>query len=104
MQITASTPTEQPAVAAKTYPDLWIKSIVIRAADDAVAGYAKIETRPYDYTNKVFGPGTAESITTDQLMTAISEVPELATAYGAILAAVEPLRTWVAAQQEEGEQ
>jgi len=98
MQITASTPTEQPARAAKTYGDLWIRSIVIRTPDDGT-GHVKLETRAYDYADSEFGPN-AESITTDKLWQATQEVPEVAAAFAAILAAVEPLRTWVDAQAE----
>jgi|DEB0MinimDraft_10_1074344.scaffolds.fasta_scaffold226597_2 hypothetical protein len=98
MQITASKPTEQPARPAKTYGDLWIRSIVIRTPDDGT-GSVKLETLAYDYASAEFGPN-AESITTDKLWQATQEVPEVAAALTAILAAVEPLRTWVDAQAE----
>ena len=98
MQITASKPTEQPARPAKTYGDLWIRSIVIRTPDDGT-GSVKLETLAYDYASAEFGPN-AESITTDKLWQATQEVPEVAAAFAAILAAVEPLRTWVDAQAE----
>jgi len=98
MKITAKSPTQRAKVTAKTFDDLWIKSVVIRTPDDGT-GYVKLETRAYDYADSEFGPD-AESITTDQLWQATQEVPEVAAAFAAILAAVEPLRTWVDAQAE----
>lgn len=98
MKITAKSPTQRKNVTAKTFDDLWIKSVVIRTPDDGT-GYVKLETRAYDHASAEFGPN-AESITTDQLWQATQEVPEVGAAFAAILAAVEPLRTWVDAQAE----
>jgi hypothetical protein len=95
MAIPASNPTEQAAVEARVYPDLWIKSIVIRTAN-AQQGYIKIETLAYDGATQEISNSRAESITTDKLLEAAAQVPEVAAAYSSILAAVAPLRQWIA--------
>jgi hypothetical protein len=103
MPIPAPTPLaldEVPATAAKTYPDLWLDKIVI-GMPTQTEGFAQIQTRYYDgATGEILTgeQGDAGMIFIRDLPAAIAAVPEVAAAMGAIIAAIEPLRTWQDAQ------
>jgi hypothetical protein len=59
----------------------------------------RIELLPYDPTTQEIGPGTLnQPVYTDQLWQAINEVPEVATAFDAVINCVGPLRSWIEAQ------
>jgi len=91
-------PTTTPPVEEKTFPDLWLSNISIKAPSLA-AGAITIDTIPYNEEEQELGSGQdMVAITTDELWLAVQEVPEVAQAMGAIFAAIDPLRTWVDAR------
>ena len=99
MALQNQTPTTTPAIAEKTLPDLWLSNISI-AAPSLTAGRITIETLPYNESAQELGSGQdMVTISTDELWLAVSEVPEVAQAMGAIFAAIDPLRDWVAARE-----
>ena len=106
MPILAKVAKEVKAVAAvkkKTFPDLWLKRIIIDAATtdsgfiNILTSYFNAETGELDGDPR--GPED-EDIVTNELFAAIQEVPEVAQAYGAILTAVPALRIWIADKEE----
>ena len=99
MPISNPTPTEVAAVPAKTFPHLWIKDLFIRAHTTS-AGAVKIELAPYNANTGEIGPGLSV-VSTEELFLAVQQVPEVAAAYAAVLASVEPLRAWVEARAAE---
>lgn len=87
------------AVPAKEFPHLWISSIHI-GAPSVTKGRINIETLPYNSKTQELGLGKdMVSISTDDLWKAVNDVPEVATAMGAIFLAIEPLRTWVESEK-----
>lgn len=98
MPITNPNPVSVPAVEAKTYPHLWLYNTIVHAPS-TTSGRILIETLPYNADTQEIGSGSdMVAISTDQLWKAVSEVPEVAAAMQAILAAVVPLRTWIDTQ------
>lgn len=94
-------PVEIPATEAKSYPDLWLYNIAVHAPT-IDSGFVRIETLPCNVAEGTIANGDhMVPIQTDQLWAAVNEVPEVQAAMGAILAAVEPLRAWIAAQEPE---
>lgn len=89
-----------PATEEKTYPHLWLYNTIIHAPSTS-GGRILIETLPYNSDKKEIGSGAnMVPIATDKLWQAVEEVPEVKTAMNAIFAAVEPLRAWIAAQNQ----
>jgi hypothetical protein len=82
-----------PASDAKQFPHLWLKNINI-SSNSADKGLIMISTAPYNSQTKEIGNGTAKNIMVRNLWKAVEEVPEVAAAMNAILAAVEPLDAW----------
>lgn len=99
MPLTNPTPVIIPPVEEKQFPHLWLSNIIIHApAIDR--GRVVIETLPYNGTTYEIGSGQdMVSIQTDDLWSAVQEVPEVAQAMGAIFLAIEPLRAWIAAKE-----
>ena len=90
-----------PEIPEKTYPHQWIYNLLVHAPS-AAGGRISIELLPFNGTTGEIGPFSAiETVSTDQLFECFASVPEAATAYGAVLAAVGPIRDWIAAQSEE---
>ena len=88
-------------VAEKVYPHQWIYNLLVHAPTTS-SGRITIELLPFNGTTGEIGPFTnLETVTTEQLFQCFTEVPEAASAYVAVLAAVEPIRQWIAAQSEE---
>ena len=86
-----------PASSQKEFDSLWISQLVIRTlapTDQSGGGLVQIEYLPMSSETFETYP-QMQSISTDQLMRAVSEVPEVAQAMGAILLAVVPLREWI---------
>ena len=104
MPIDNITPVVVPAVSAvpeKTYPHLWLTDIHIQASTNT-QGVVNIQAAPYNGdTLEVAENGPIEVISTDNLWTAVQEVSSVAIAMQAIFDAVEPLKDWIAANQEE---
>ena len=97
---------DQPIVAPpkepKVYPIVWIRNLQIQAHDPTGEGKLYLEIVPMAEDRELLYSGTIE-IKTDTLYQAMNEVPELAQAFGAILAAVKPLKAWIDSQKELGE-
>jgi hypothetical protein len=98
MPIIPDQPIVVPAVPAETYTEQWIYNLVVHSP--AInSGRVQIQLLPFDPTVPKIGPGELlENIETDRLWDAVAEVPEVAAAMQAVLAAVGPLRDWIAAQ------
>lgn len=97
-------PLENPVVVAATsekeFDSLWISQIVIRTlppTDQSGGGLVHIEYLPMSSETFETLP-QVQTISTDKLMQAVAEVPEVAQAMGAILLAVNPLQQWIAEQ------
>jgi hypothetical protein len=85
-----------PETESKVFPHEWIYSLTI-IAPTVSSGKVRFELLPYSAERKEIGPGSlVEVLETHDLFKAVQEVPEVLQAYMAILAAVEPLRSWVA--------
>ena len=84
------------AVPEKTYPHLWLTDIHVQAKTNT-QGSLGIEAVPYNGdTGEVAENSIVDNIYTDNLWTAVQEVPEVAIAMQAIFNAVEPLKAWIA--------
>jgi hypothetical protein len=88
------------AVAEKTYNHLWLTDIHIQASTNT-SGVVNIQAAPYNGDTMEVAPnGSIEMISTDNLWTAVQEVSSVAIAMQAIFDAVEPLKAWIASQEE----
>jgi hypothetical protein len=98
MPIIPEQPIVVPPVPGETYTEQWIYNLVVHSP--AInSGRVQIQLLPFDPTVPKIGPGELlENIETDRLWDAVAEVPEVAAAMQAVLAAVGPLRDWIAAQ------
>jgi len=98
MPIIPDQPIVVPPVPGETYTEQWIYNLVVHSP--AInSGRVQIQLLPFDPTVPKIGPGELlENIETDRLWDAVAEVPEVAAAMQAVLAAVGPLRDWIAAQ------
>lgn len=99
MKITNENPVVIEPVEAKTYPDLWIYGINI-LAPTTTSGRLQIDLLPYNSDKQDIYPGNHETITTDELWSAVVEVPEVAQAMFAIFQAVPALRSWIKKKEE----
>ena len=98
MPIQPDTPIVIPAIPEKTFSEQWVYNLVVHAPT-TTTGNVRIELLPYDPSTKEIGPGTLnQPVYTDKLWEAIKAVPEVATAFQAVIACVGPLRTWIEAQ------
>lgn len=93
-------PVEVPAVAAKTFDSLWLYSLSALMPSPE-GGRLSAEFIPVNSETGEMLPGATQTISTDKLPQALAEVPELQAAFAAVVAAVEPVRAWIA-QQEGG--
>lgn len=101
-EIVRDDPVVKPAEAEKIYASNWIYQLLIQAPTTAI-GTATFELIPYNYTTKELHPEAGlykETIHCDALFEAIDEVPEVAAAYNAILACIDPLKVWLQAREE----
>lgn len=98
MAIPAQNPTVIPSVSEKLFSDLWLYNINIHSP--AInSGRIHIEALPYNPDAQEIGPSSGlEVISTDLLFQAVYNVPEVATAFNAIIDAIVPLREWIAIQ------
>ena len=102
MPINNDTTVTIPAVTTpeKTYPHLWLTDIHIQASDNT-SGIVNIHAAPYNGdTGEVAENGPVDLVSSDNLWGAVQEVPEVALAMQAIFDAVEPLKAWIATQEE----
>lgn len=93
-------PVVVPATTQKEFDALWISQIVIRTlppTDQSGGGLVHIEYVPMSSQTFEILP-QVQTISTDKLMQAAAEIPEVTQAMGAILLSIDPLRQWIAAQ------
>jgi hypothetical protein len=86
-----------PATEEKSFPHLWLKNIHINS-DSVNRGMIMISASPYNSSTQEIGEGIVKNIHIMDLWKAVNEVPEVAVAMKAILAAVEPLDSWSKSQ------
>ena len=98
MLINHPNPLEIPATPARVFPHVWLYS-VIASVPSMDTGSIRIETLPCNMETGEIAPGDYMTpLSTDRLWDAVKEVPEVAAAMAAILAAVGPLHAWIEAQ------
>ena len=103
MPIKAPEPKVVAPTESKTYPDIWFPTWVFNKSNPADPGWLRINKRYHDAeTGEVLegDEGDAGRIHHDSLDDILANVPEAAAAYAALLAAVEPIETYLAAQEE----
>ncbi len=86
----------------KTFPHLWLTELTFRAETNT-QGEVHLATVPYNGTTGEIANEGTELIFTDDLWTAVQEVPEVALAMQAVFDAVEPLKAWLDTQEPESE-
>lgn len=94
------TPITVPPTPEKTFGIVWIYNLTIRAHDPNGEGAIVVEIYPMSNDKELLTAGGPKVIETNELYRAMSEVPELAAAFDAILEAVNPTQAWIAAQNE----
>jgi hypothetical protein len=95
--IPLDSPVVVPARDEKTFDSLWISQLVIRTlppTDQTGGGLVVIDYVPMSSQTFEILEQT-NVISTDMLMQAVSQVPEVAQAMGAILLAINPLKEWI---------
>ena len=100
MPITSDTPLEIHATKKKVFDQLFVYNLVVHAPS-ASTGKIRIELLPFDSKTGDLGPSSNMlTVETNELWKCVEEVPEVQTAFGAIIAAIPAVKTWVAAQEE----
>jgi hypothetical protein len=95
MNIPSPSPIVFPAAPEKTFPHLWIKRLLL-ASPSVDDGKMEAHFSPYNADTREIGPSAFDiEFTTEELWTAIAEVPEVAAAYAAILDSVAPMIAWL---------
>lgn len=97
MLLVNDNPVVIPAKEEEVYPHLWVNHISVTTT--AVGeGRVTICIVPYNAeTQKInLDSSVSQVISTDRLWEALNAVPEVRTAMNAILASVQPLKTWLA--------
>lgn len=103
MLINHPNPLEIPAVPARVFPHVWLYS-VIASVPSMDSGSIRIETLPCNMETGEIAPGDYMApLATDRLWDAVAQVPEVAAAMSAILAAVGPLHAWIESQSSPTE-
>ena len=98
--LTNPTPIEVPAVAAKIYDRLHVYSLsAIQPTADSGSGSISVELLPATADGELATGDKVQRISVP-LYPAINEVPELAAAFTAVLAAIPAVIAWQAAEQE----
>jgi hypothetical protein len=96
--LTNPNPIETPAVAAKVYDKLHLYSLVAMHPT-ADSGSITVELLPAT-TDGELATGDKVQRMSCPLYPAINEVPELAAAFAAVIAAIPATQAWLAAQEE----
>jgi hypothetical protein len=76
------------AVPKKTFPGAWIKHLHIMAHDPNQPIRLRVELAPYDEATNTISNDNQIEIHVEDLVTQMQELPALAQAYGAVVAAV----------------
>jgi hypothetical protein len=100
MNIPSPNPLVFPATPEVVFSSLWIKRLLLES--NAVdQGKMEAEFLPYNADTKQIAPDNfVQKMSTDDLWTAINEVPEVAAAYAAILDSVAPMMAWLASRNQ----
>jgi hypothetical protein len=100
MNIPSPNPLVFPATPEVVFSSLWIKRLLLES--NAVdQGKMEAEFLPYNADTKQIAPDNfVQKMSTDDLWTAINEVPEIAAAYAAILDSVAPMMAWLASRNQ----
>jgi hypothetical protein len=98
MLLPNQTPIETPAVAAKVYDKLHLYSLVAMHPDQN-SGSITVELLPSTSAGELASGDKVQRISCP-LYPAINEVPELAAAFAAVIAAIPATQAWLAAEQE----
>ena len=83
-------PIQREAVTAKTFDAMWLTSLVVLTPSPGQEGRIAIEWQPMAIDGELYP--TTNRIECESLFAAISQVPALAQAFGAIMQAVLPLK------------
>jgi hypothetical protein len=98
MLLPNQTPIETPAVAAKTYDKLHLYSLTaIQPTGDS--GSITVELLPSTSAGELASGDRVQRMSCP-LYPALNEVPELAAAFAAVIAAIPATQAWLAAEQE----
>ena len=97
MLLPNQTPIETPAVAAKVYDKLHLYSLV--AVHPADSGSITVELLPSTSAGELASGDNVQRMSCP-LYPALNEVPELAAAFAAVVAAIPAVQAWLAAEQE----
>jgi hypothetical protein len=103
MALQLPNPITIPATESKTFPLVWLYNVVIHAPGPQHEARVMVEVVPMAVDGELAW-GHVQKIESEQFMRAIAEVPEVAAAYQATLAAVLPMQAWVAQQPQLNEQ
>lgn len=93
-------PVTRPAIEAKEYPFVWLYNVIIHAPGPAHEARVQVEVLPMAADGDLLW-SAMDTIKSEEFMRAIAEVPEVAAAYQATLAAVLPMKAWVAKRAEQ---
>jgi hypothetical protein len=96
-------PVTRPEVPAKEYPFMWLYNVHIHAPGPQHEATSRTEVIPMAADGDLLW-SAAFTIETSEFMLALAEVPELAAAYEATLAAILPVKAWIEARQSPQEQ
>jgi hypothetical protein len=99
MPLLLDEPVNVPAAPAKTFSILWIRSLQITAPDPNGEGSLYLETLPMSTSKELFWGNGPSELRVNELYRAMQEVPELASAFAAILQAVGPVKAWITEQE-----
>lgn len=86
-------PVVTPAVEEKIYDALWLTSLATDTPYPGCPGTIALTWKPVSQEGELFNEEMR--ITSDVLMQAVDEVPELKNAFFAILGAITPFKQWV---------
>ena len=98
MLLPNQTPIETPAVAAKVYDKLHLYSLVAMHPT-ADSGSITVELLPSTSAGELASGENVQRLSVP-LYPALNEVPELAAAFQAVIAAIPAVQAWLAAEQE----
>ena len=98
--LTNPNPIETPAVAAKVYDKLHLYSLTaIQPTGDGDSGSITVELLPATDSGELASGDNVQRLSVP-LYPALNEVPELAAAFQAVVAAIPATQAWLAAEQE----
>lgn len=98
MPIPAKNPIQLNPIPAKVLDILWIYNLSIHCPSTS-NGTVKIACLPMSSATGELGPiNLMQMVQTDDLFSAVNEVPEVAAAFQAVINAVAPLQAWINAK------